>query len=338
MKDYDIIAFDAQYFLYRNMCALQSRTGYSVVDCLKNHIEGGSDDGYVITTYNFDEHDLVKQFFWTIVKLVRDSFSCNKILLFWDKPPYHKTKILPDFKGTRTHHSQELLDEWDIDNDPLGYLQEIENYRCHKILSASKYWIINELDKFGMPSVIVDGFEADDLAVVFSKIYSQSGPNIKSAICSSDSDWMYWIDQAVDFISFNKKEAWTYQDVLDECEGVPQKLGISVFEIKKWMDSTFYSHNDLKRTTNLGWKEFPQLVEEVRSGDFSNITDKVVFEKNMKSFDIESYDNYSDAVDSIISVITNPVKLSTDTFYYLKNKGFKVSKSYCDSYIKLFED
>jgi hypothetical protein len=121
-KDYNYIAFDAQYFLQRNFEALKSRTAMPTVEVL-TEAEGDSTTGYVINAFNFDAQDLVKQFFWTIVKLIRDSYSCNKIILLWDKSPYHKMKILGDYKGSRNHHGQEVLDEWDIDKDPEGYLQ-----------------------------------------------------------------------------------------------------------------------------------------------------------------------------------------------------------------------
>lgn len=336
-KDYQYIAFDAQYFLHRNFAALKGRTGYEITSTLEDS-EGDSNVSYIITKYNFTTQDLVKQFFWTIAKIVRDSFSCNKIILLWDKPPYHKTTLLPDFKGTRTHHCQELLDDWDIESDPQGYLQEKEDYRIELIKLKAKYWIINNLNKLGMVSVIYDGYEADDLAYLFSHSDSILKSNLKSAICSADNDWLYWISNNVDWINSNKLEAWTYQDAVDECEGMTEKLGIDIFTLKQWMDSTFYSHNDLQRTTNLGWNQFEQLYSEVTNGDYTHITDLDRFRLNMKSFEILNYPEANSVKTLIETALHQGYRGDMDVFKSLQKDGFSVSESYITNYLNTITD
>lgn len=327
-KDYKYIAFDAQYFLHRNFAALKSRTAYDMASYLTKE-EGDPTIGHIITKYEFTDMDLVKQFFWTIAKFIREQYTCSKIILLWDKPPYHKTKILPDYKGSRIHHCQELLDEWDIEKDPIGYLQEKEEYRVEKIKSSAKYYIINKLKDYGMISVIEDGYEADDLAWIFSHLDEIENSDQKSAICSVDSDWHYWISKNVDYLHFNNGEVWTYDDVENDCDRLPEKLGLSIFEAKKYMDSLFYSHNDLKQVTNCGWSDFERLVTEIRNGDYHEILDKDTYDKNMKSFEIDGYPEYDKAVIDLTNSLHNGILMGVDDFCKeAARSGLNVSRSY----------
>lgn len=327
MKDYEIIAFDAQYFLFRNVAALKGRVKELTVTTL-DESEGDSTVGYLINKYDIKVQDMVKQFFWTIAKFIRENYSCNKVIFLWDKGPYYKTKILPDFKNSRIHHCQELLDDWDIEGDPEGYLQEKEDYRIHLLMSEAKYWIIEHLNLLGFNSVIMDGFEADDLAVIFSRIYDKIGTH-RSAICSADSDWQYWIGDKVDYLSFNKKTKWNRDTVNQDWEGMLDETGLTPFELKKWADSTFFSHNDLQHTSNIDWKQLPELIDKVQMGDYSLINDIDRFKLNMKSFDIEEYPSYADVSKHMVDAITCEVQYdSWDNFNKLVSEGFKITQAY----------
>lgn len=336
-KDFNYIAFDAQYILHRNFEALKSRTRMDMVASLTED-EGDSTVGYVISKYDFSAHDLVKQFFWSIVKMTRDSFSCNKILLLWDKSPYHKQTLLPDYKGTRHYTSQEKLDEWDILEDPEGYLQEKENHRADRLKSEAKYWIIDFLDEFGMVSVMHRGYEADDLAYIFSHLPEILDSELPSAICSADNDWYYWISPNTKWISFNAKQAWGYQDAIDECEGMSEKLGMTVFQLKQWMDSTFFSHNDLQRTTDLGWPDFERLYTEVNEGNYENITDKERLHLNLKSFEIWDYPDYEEVVKKLRTALTSGKKGDLEKYEELTKLGFSVSKNYVSRFLDLISE
>jgi hypothetical protein len=324
---YKIIAFDAQYFLHRNFEALKSRTAMSWADTFIKSEDGRKGNvSYLITKFEFDEHDLVRQFFWTIAKTVREKFKTHRIILLWDYPPYHKLKWIPDYKGSRVHHSQDLLDEWDIDKDPQGYLQEKEYVRLEKIKNKAKWWIIDNLKYAGMPSLIFKGYEADDLAYLFS-----NKVNIEDhcGICSCDSDWMSWISNKVDWLSFNKAEVWTLQDVYDDWDNVCNDLGITLYEAKAYFDSTQGGHNDLGNCEcELGWGEFRQLVTELKNNDYSHIKYKDIFINNMNTFNIDKYPDYDNVLDEISSCVSNHDIISDDIFKKLQNRGFKVSEKY----------
>lgn len=328
IKDYDYIAFDAQYILHRNFEALKSRTKIQELVRLEDG-EGDTNIMEVIYTYNFNANDLVKQFFWTICKFVREVKTCDKVILLWDRSPYHKQSLLPDFKGSRTYTSQETLDEWDVENDPAGYLQEKETHRINMVKGEAKYWIINNLNQI-LPSVIHDGYEADDLAYILSTLGTKRG-----AVCSADSDWMYWISPDMHYLNFNKKEAWTYEMVDEYCDGNAKALGITNFEMKKYMDSLMCSHNDLKPTTKVKWSGFKELVQEIMSGDFSRVDDVERFELNMKSFEIESYPDYEVVVEKLKSALD--CDLVEVEYQDLQTKGFSVTKKYYQGFLSILD-
>lgn len=329
-KDYNIIAFDAQYILHRNFAALKSRTGFDSAVTL-NEGEGDSSIAHIITKYNFDYQTLVKHFYWSIVKMVRDHFSCNKVILLWDVPPYHKLKWVPDFKGDRVHYNKEYLDEFDIENDPQGYLQAREEVAFESVKNEAKWFIINTLYCVGMPSVNISGFEADDLAYLFSQIIQDDNHSQKSAICSVDSDWMYWTSLKVDWIKHTNQLVWTYSDGLSDCEGKCEQYGWSLFELKKFMDSTFLSHNGVPKTTTLGWKDIDTLVADHLNGTYE-VIDKDQFESNMSSFELQSYPNYSEAISRLKELINSDVVFDYDKYRLLRTKGFSVSQSYIENY------
>lgn len=334
MKDYEYIVFDAQYILVRNFSALMSRTKIPEIRYLKP-TEGNASIGHVIDNWDFTVNSLVKQFFWSIVKVIRDNYSCNKVILLWDSAPYHRSSILSDFKGDRIHHSAELLEEWDIENDPQGYLQEQARIEVEKKKLAAKFWIINNLQDFGMYSVIQPGYEADDLAYMFTHLdIFQDKCNLKSAICSADSDWMYWISNNFDFINFNKMEPWTVDDVIGECSGYPTELGMDLFETKCYSDSLFLSHNGLQRTTNRTWSSFKDIVTHIKNGDYSDLTDVERFKLNMKSFEIWNFPGYDEALSELRAAL-NKGKLNGVSYDTLSSRGFEVSRSYCETYQSL---
>jgi len=336
--DYNIIAFDAQYFLVKNFSALKSRSYHEEVRFL-DPSEGDNSIGHIICIYDFDYQDLVKQFFWTIAKEIREWFTCHKVLLLWDYPKYHKTELLPDYKSNRVHICKEALDDINAESDPEAYLQMKEDIRIEDIKNQAKWWIINNLNSFGMISVIHKGYEADDLACIFSRdTFGSMGPVGKNAICSIDNDWLYWITEDVDFIKAPKNssgdyEVWTYQDAVDECEGMTDKLGIDIFTLKMYMDSTFYSHNDLMKTSTLGWKDFEQLYNEIQNKDYSHITDVDRLNKNLKSFEIWNYPDFELVCLEVSTAIAKGKLGTIITYADLKSKGFKVSQKYAENYL-----
>lgn len=336
--NYNIMAIDAQYYLFRNLCALKSRTAFDTVDVLDPR-EGDASVGYVITKYDFTAQDLIKQFIYTIVSFIRDQYSCKKFILLWDTPAYHKLRYVPDFKDGRHHYCQQTLDEWDIKSDPEGYLQEKEDYRIDQIKSEAKWWIINNLKDFGMPSAWANGFEADDLAYIFSHNPDINSGSSKSAIVSADSDWLYWCSSNVDWIQYNprkKCDIWTYKDGMSDGEGKYEKLNLSLFEAKMWMDSTFYSHNDLKPTTSCGWNDFEDLVNTARSGDYSMYSDPDRLHRNLNSFKIWDYPNIMEAMDRIISAV-NKSALNSELYEVLKSRGLNISPSYAQGFVNMMD-
>jgi hypothetical protein len=95
LDSYKYLVFDAQYFLTRNFKAL-NRTCEELPVLDENGNKVLSEDGTEITfeSMTATSDTLVKSFFQSIVKFVRDTASCRKIVLLFDRWPYHKDQIV----------------------------------------------------------------------------------------------------------------------------------------------------------------------------------------------------------------------------------------------------
>jgi len=331
-KEFEYLAFDAQYILYRNFAALQGRTRYQCSAVLDDD-EGDSTICHIINKYEFSMQALVKQFFWSIGKLIRDDYGVHKILLFWDTPPYIKCKWLPDYKGSRIHWCKEYLDEFDPEVEPQEYLQAKEDLRVHEIFNEAKAWIQLNLRWLGMVSVWYPGYEADDLAYIFSQLMLDVDTNMKSAICSADSDWSYWISDKVEWINFNTREHWSYQDICEQNDNWTEKLGLTLFELKTWLDSLMGSHNDIQYTSAVySRNELDIIYNEVKKGIYDNITDKDLLERNLKSFSIMDYPDIDKVKLKILGSLKAGCLWDESCMNKMRRDGFLVSDNYIDTY------
>lgn len=303
----------------------RSETEMNMVINYPESVEGS----YKVPGYTFDSKDIVQSLVWSFAKIAREHVDCDRCILLWDKSPYFKERILPDFKGHRRRITQEDLELFDVESDPIGYLNLREQLRVEGVKNEAKYWSINNLYKIGFPSIIRGGYEADDLAYLFSE--EVKNDDRKCIICSVDSDWKFWINKNVDLYNPVKRKFITYENVWDELGDKVKNLGISLFDVKCYLDSLYNSHNNLKSTTKCRWKDFSKVVSNILNGDYSLIDDMETFEKNMKSFNIASYPGVDD-VKSIIRTMIDRSPLDNETlisnFDSLKKDGLRITKRY----------
>ena len=325
------LIFDAQYALVRQWSMLKSqyKDWQPIVDSNSNPIL--DKDGNLIYkechTYTWQE--LVKRFFWAIGKVTRDLCSAEKVILLWDKAPYHKVTILGAYKDSREYHDYEELNSCTNPSDK-AYLEEWISDNDKK--NTAKQFIINNLGQLGMISIIHQGYEADDLAYLCSQYLKEDDE--PSTICSSDNDWYYWGSENVDTMTF-KGERWTYQQTkqweVDNIHAIPEQ---DLFTIKSIYDSLHGSHNDLRRSIIKSNVWYDVQYNQILNKDFSNV-DKDIFEKNMKSFDIYHYPK----IDEVLKDIDNKIRHygsigTTDTKCELLNSnGINVSNSYYETFI-----
>jgi hypothetical protein len=138
---YSHLILDAQLFLVKNWMVLKNKPYYS-------------------------DQALFTSFFQSVVKLLREEVSADNVILVWDKTPYHKVTLLEDYKGDRDYRG-----EGDITDDMTEEMKEELRKRTQQFESRQrvKYKLVYESYKFGMPSIVLGGYEADDFAFLASR-------------------------------------------------------------------------------------------------------------------------------------------------------------------------
>lgn len=335
MKDYNYVIFDAQYYLVRNWSMMNSRFCIDKVLVDDNGSPILNEDGTEITyrSANFMSDDIVKLMFYSFAKFLRECASCNRIILCFDTPPYHKTTLLEDYKGSRSHVSEDDLLSIDKITAPLEYAETQEAIRREAMKNEAKKFMIDNFPKLGMDVIYHKGYEADDLAYLISDYIRED--KHKSAIVSIDSDWSYWISPSTNWIKSNNWETWTYQDMLDNHKNeLPTSETIDLFKFKAYTDSIYGSHNDLQSTLGETENDHRTIIENCLRGDYCDISDVELFQKNLKSFDIYNYPEIDLVKEKIKNLGSGVNAMTIDEFelFRLLN-NFKVSTSYYSNFL-----
>jgi len=279
---------------------------------------------------NFSQQELVKSFFYSIVKLVREDLKCDKVVLLWDKYPYHKSTMLEDFKGDRVYHDEKDLEKPDLTDEERARIAE--SIRLNKIKGAAKYFILTNLGNFGMPSFMKKGYEADDLAYLFSKNYKEEK---KSVIVSADSDWTSMTSDKVDHYMTKRKVFYTYQ------YGIEKTSADNVTDLYELMTihaSLFGSHNNLTQTlTKEGMKlSYAEKIRRAQSGEFEGLINNVdLFKRQVKSFSVMDYPESDKAKNMFYFIDKNGILGSQSAFDdWSFNNGLFINSQYYKTFIK----
>jgi hydrogenase maturation factor len=329
MKDYKYLVFDGQYFLVRNFKALIPRFNSKVE--LKDDKDGKQQ--YYNSTLMMSD-DVVKSFFYSIVKVIRDIASCRKIILCFDSAPYHKSLFLDDYKGSRYYVTEDDLLKIDREKDPLNYINIKEDIRLNEIKKEAKNFIIENFNKLGMYVLIHKGYEADDLAYLTAQHVEND--NERSCLVSIDEDWSYLINKNVDWLKTNTQSIFNYEKILDRNRNYLPDMGISLFQYKAYWDSLFGSHNDLVETIKKGENiDLKEVIKNCLNEDYSNINDIDKFKAQLKSFNINDYPEYDQVMEKIKLIETEGSIMSIDEYDYFKlMNNFKVRTEYYSNYVK----
>lgn len=339
MENYKYLIFDAQYFLTRNMKLLNTKkfvkedVTYSNGDPVKD--ENGNVIQYIRTTYSSIE--LSRLLFWSLVKFRRDFAKGRKLILLWDKYPYHKYEFLKGYKGSRYYAVESDLEKIDRDKSPKHYLEIREEVECNRKKQEAKYWCITNFESMGMKNYIRTGYEADDLACIISEYLENDDQ--KSAVISKDSDWSYFTRPNIDYITPTGKVI-TYEDMIRSHSNYDSELGITLYKYKSIYDSLFGSHNDLQRTIAPD-SELPKdclrsIIESiVKTGDSEYIVNKELFKAQMKSFELTEYPDYDKVIQSLYYLDKGGHIMTDDQFVqHSIDHSFGVSLSYYRNFKK----
>lgn len=303
--EYKFAFFDAQYFLTRNWMMLKDKEG-------------------------FNEQSLFKSFLQTIVKLVREEIKVEQVILLWDRYPYHTHTFLPDYKGDREYRGEADITD-DMSEEEKQEL--IKKTRQFQIRQKVKYdYLIKEGSSYGLPSVILKGFESDNLAYLVSKSKLVQDEEKKSVLISCDSDWAYFVNEKVDFYRVTKKrELKTIEDLKEECGE------LDPYYYKSLVDALYGSHNFLKdnRNRNIILDSINQVDDYFREGNFSFTDDKDLFIRQFSSFKVEEYPDVEVAMGLIEKVLDEVNYMDSSQFFsYCLSKFININVFFYDSFLE----
>lgn len=283
------------------------------------------------------QNDLLRMFILCIFKVIREC-PCERPFLVWDSSPYHKNTILKqllgkdDYKGDRGYKNESDIEDLNkqiedtklkidqlkaedpvINDSQIAELEEqitkwnkqindIDVQICNfKTRSATKYFIIEELQKFGITSIIKKGYECDDICTLLADWCNEH--KVKAVLVSKDSDYDFMLNPYVDKYNNLCKtkptpqnpnpKLTTYNDVSKTwwwiARDFPDK---KLYQVKALMDSAWGSHNALHKTVKPEWcKQGVFLIDALNHGEDA-FDDYNLFKVQLETFDFTKYPDY----------------------------------------------
>lgn len=282
-------------------------------------------------------NDLLRMFILSTFKIIRE-IGCDRPFLVWDSSPYHKNDILKkllgkdDYKSDRGYKNDsdivnikaQICDTLDkIESlkaeDPILHdaqiaelTEQVEKWRKEiknievsihnfKVRSDTKYFIIKELQKFGITSIIKKGYECDDICTLLANWCEEHQE--RALLVSKDSDYDYMLNPYVDRYNHLCKKAPTSEDPNPKFKTYDQMLEYywwikrdfpdkRLHEVKALMDSAWGSHNFLHKTVKPEWcKDGIFLIDALNHGEDA-FSDYNLFKIQLETFNFSNYPDY----------------------------------------------
>lgn len=309
---YNIILFDASYFLFRNQ------------------VVGG---GYM------NGSRLAGSFIQTATKIVRESdINFDVGFLAFDKKPYHRTNILKGkYKDSRDEFTEEdCIEMRDRISKSVGEerskLENMLNHMEHTIkdlkVRIQAIEILRNLSEYGLTTLSYPGYEADDIARIIVDLYSDK---YSILLISIDSDWIGMVNKNVDYLRIRHKGVIDFYNV-DSIKGYHdyvtmrdeglEEMGLAWYlEI---LESMGVGHNDMRRCWN---PDRPVTIGEIVAewDDLDNLKDLYgfdvdTFKLQLSTFDFKKFPDYGEVVSSITGLkynLSNPSSFTSKFVYEL---------------------
>lgn len=256
--------------------------------------------------------ELIRTCIWTINKVLRDyGINGRKVVLIYDKwdesiGGYYTSYLLGgNYKDSRHYIDENIFDG--MKNDPAVSPEDLkkaswELYQ-NNVKQTAKYIMISELPKYGICMLGRSGWEADNWVFMLScELYGKT--DLPSLFVTKDSDWCYNISPETDYMKLvSGKETpkiITYNEMYYSIPEPVRDLGIGLYQYKSLYDSIEGSHNDLRRTRKPRIKT-DNIIPKVFAGNYEDLVDPELFEKQYKTFDIFNYPG----VDEVKNLINN---------------------------------
>lgn len=309
---YNIVLFDASYFLYRNQSV-----------------------GRGLLT----SHKLAGSFIQSVVKLIRESHVTFDVgFLAFDKAPYHRTNILKGkYKDTRDKFTEDDVRSIDIEiSNSVGEQRDkLLKTKDHMVDCIHQYHvrlgaidILKNLSDFGLTTLSYKGYEADDIARIIVDLY---GDKYSILLVSIDSDWIGMVGDNVDYLRVRHKgikdfydsdSVKSYPDYIDMRDAGLEEMGLSWYlEI---LESMGVGHNDMRKCWNpdievtigdivANWDNLENLREEYKF-------DVDTFKRQVSTFSFKDFPDYGEIVSKITSLRYNlhsPTEFNSKFIYEL---------------------
>lgn len=291
---------------------------------------------------------LVRSFLSTIFNYQKQ-FKFEVPIIAWDRSPYKKMEVIEKYKADRhytTKKDVESIDEKiaNAKNDEereklLKKKVAIEkDLKCEEIFQHAKASILKHLNGTGIHCIRIQGYEADDIAYLFSQLILNKEENDKRGLLISiDGDWRTFINEKVDYYKEvrNRKSKSGSLYTLDNSKFIndANEAGCTLYEMGNLREIYTGGHNNVlgvdPNVKGYNHQKEINMIQFARAIKNQNETlpDYKFYREIFEALNINNYDN-SDAF-SIISVALrndkdkDHLQLITDYFREL-NAGYLV--------------
>lgn len=315
---------------------------------------------------DYSPGEIIQMTIWSLNKFARDyGLTADKYVFAVDKwepswNGYYTTYLLGGaYKDSRgdiesakgkadplsTYMTREKFEE--LKKDPSSTPEIIEEAEkklyFNETKQKAKFALMYELGKFGVPSIFLPGYEADNLMYLASMLLydPQEKPSI---LVTKDSDVSYCTSpKMLQFkMPVGKSEAKfiTYEDMYDTMPQEIKDRGISLYQYKAFIDSLGVDgHNGMRKSIK-DRTDSTRAILNIMNGDFSDLNDVDLFKKQMETFDIAKYPRFEEAKRQITDILPNAGRLgSLEEFHKFCNKYDinRISDKYYVEFISRFD-
>ena len=356
-REYDVIIF-----LYPNFLIMtKNKYKYALVDL--SYILARN--AYMVAKNKkpgeYTPGEIIRLCIWSINKIPRDyNITADKFILVsdkWDESigGYYTTYMLKGnyksdrgdqnlTKGHGTYITNEVYEE--MKKDPSISKSDLEaaegKLYFNNTKQAAKYGMIKDLGSIGIPSILLPGWEYDNLAWLATNILYKDQDSKKSVLVTGDSDLLYSLSPKMDYFKLPLKgknpKVVTYDEMYDT---IPDDIKgkISLYNYHAMLDSLGEGHNMMRRTKISGTNGKRIVESLVLKGESSFIQDPELFRLQYGTFDITKYPGYDRAVELISSLSKIGHYGNIDDFHkFIKKYNISgISDKYYSDFIERFD-
>lgn len=262
----------------------------------------------------YTEADLIKSVIQTLAKLGKDyGITADKTILIGDKwskefEGYYRTYLVKDYiqyKGDRVYWDDKKVENYIAEGGHTD--EEIEKVKDEAYMNTvkykAKYAIINDLGYFGIPTILVDGWEADDLSWASTGfLYDQDEK--PSILVTKDSDWKYNLSPKMDYFSLPRKgsnpEIITYDQMYATLPDEIKAANISLYDYHCITDALGFGHNCLGVSKKSGIDPTKAILK-ILAGDYSDVENIDMYKTQLSTFNISAFPRFNEVKDIILN-------------------------------------